>query len=266
MTVEPEYADYDGGLDLQSVFKQNWKTAQSRDYWKPALMACREAYQELEIRAVADSDNPRQATILHEADIGNGELFDLSSELDVRVVFEDGESASRIAVASEKETAESALEADENDDHDELGRLLGFPDCCIEAHSGGRTPIYEIACRTDSCVEHEDREAVRVEDPDGMLNIIWAYLDWKFISHTPCSFDCEASREIATSHGRLYREMGLGDEAEKLWEFLADPLTWTGYHGLSNIRSGYCIGSTNTPPYWSEKKVVWGEEHESKKL
>lgn len=263
MSVSPKFAEYDGDLQLQDVSKRNWKTAESRDKFDSALEACRREFSLVEILSVADPESERRAAVFNDGEVSTDTLFELVAEHGLGVAFGV---RGRVAVGGKKSVAEAVLTAEEEGDHEELGRLLGYPECCVDAFSPGPTPVYEIACRTDSCEAREDRESVVVKEPDALTNIMWAHRGWKFISHVPCSFECEHSAEIGRANGAHFRALGLGEEAELLWEFLSEPLTWDGYHGLSNVRNGYAIGSTNTPPYWSKKEVVWVRDHVARKL
>ncbi|WP_254766055.1 DUF483 domain-containing protein [Salinilacihabitans rarus] len=263
MTVEPRYPiEYDGEIDLEPFAKHNWKSAAARDRWREPLNACRDAYPLVEIRAVADSDADRSAAVVDRARLRDPDYVNEIADAGLATTV----SHDTAFVGRTEESADLAAEAYADGDDALLGDLLGYPDCCVDAYRDDVDedyvpPIYEIACRSDCAVEDPDRETLRLDDPDPLLNVLWGHLGWQFVSHVPCAFDCEASREIAAVHGRLYRELGLGEEAEALWEFLATPATWSGLKGISTVRNGYLIGSTNAPAYWSEKTVTWAEEH-----
>ncbi len=268
MTVEPHYPiDYDGDLEISRFTRHNWKTKASREHWKEDLRACQNGYPLVEIAAVGSKKSPRKLAIVDRGQLRNESYVNQIAEhgLETATVH------NRALVGTDTDVVEDAVDAFKAEDAHRLGELLGYPECCIDAFEERvddehAVPIYEIACASDNAVEAPDRETIRLEEPDPLLNIIWAYKGWRFISHIPCSFDCDESRDLAQTHGELYREVGFGDEAERLWEFLGTPVTWTGLHGMSNIRNGYLIGSTNTPPYWSKKTVVWKEEHADKLL
>lgn len=267
MTIEPKYpTEYDGELDISQIKKHNWKTADSRDRWIESLNKVDRAWPNVEILGVADDDNPRQLAIIERARLRSKDTINCISEHGLCV--ETTQNAAFIS--TDQDIADMGPDYWEENDWRKLGELFGYPSCCIDAY---RTvdpinlPIYEIACRSGNATAlDDDNQTILLDEPNGLLNIIWKYMGWQFISHTPCSFDCEESIEIAQKSGGYYRELGLDDESEDLWEFLSTPVTWTGYHGLSNIRNGYLIGSTNTPEYWDKKTVVWKEEHAKKLL
>lgn len=255
MTIEPLYPlDYDATLEISHVEKYNWKSKAARERWREPLGRCRDNYQLVEILAVASDENPREVAVIDRGQLRNQDVVNLISKHNLQTAVQHN----KVFISNNEGTAKYASENSEDGNH------YGYPDCCIEAYEDGdeeTLPIYEIACRSENAVTNDDRENLLLEDPDPLLNVIWQYLGYQFISHVPCSFDCEQSHLLAKHHGQLYRELGLGDEAEDLWEFLGTPVTWSGYHGLSNILNGYLIGSTNTPEYWSEKEVVWGKDH-----
>lgn len=267
MTIEPRYpTDYDGTLDITHIEKHNWKSTESRDRWRGPLDACRDAYPLVELLAVASDGSDRELAIIDRGTLREDHVVNLIANNGLKTNVEHNEAF----IYDDPDKLEEAKKAHEAGDHETLGRLFGYPECCVEAFEDvddvTRPPIYEIACNSGNVEEFPDDQTLLLEQPSAINNIIWQYLGYQFISHIPCSFDCEETEEIGKLHGELYRELDLGEEAEDLWEFLSTPTTWSGFHGLSNIRNGYLIGSTNVPDYWDEKVVVWGEEHADKLL
>lgn len=270
MTVQSTYpTEYDLDLEVSAFTKHNWKTAEARDRWKPSLDACKRALPLVEMIAVTKDDTPRRVAQIERARLRDDRYVNIISEYGLRVVTDHDHAI----VCADVADGEDAKEAHAEQDWRAYGELLGIPPCCIDEHlkrDGVGAPIYEMACRSDNAVAlDDDNQEILLEDPDPMVNILWQAplkYGYAFFTHVPCSFDCEQSSEIAKAHGGIFRELDLGDEAEDLWEFLSTPTTWSGLNGMSNIRNGYLIGSTNTPSYWDEKIVIWGEEHASKLL
>ncbi|MFC6953794.1 hypothetical protein [Halorubellus litoreus] len=269
--IEPIYpVDVDLPLNIKPIYKRNWKTTESRDHFRDALDACKRAFYKVEVMAVNDPDHPRRAALLDESQADLNSILamtDTTGSL-VRSLGDRG----GIIVADERSALDAVVEALAQKDDRTLGELFGYPESAIDFYvenvdKSNEVPIYEIACASKSAeLVDDDPEYVRVTNVDGMVNPIWQYMNWKFISHIPASFDCVESRALAIRSGAYFRELGLGDEAELLYEFLSANVTWDGYHGLSNIRNGYCIGSTNTPPYWSKKTVEFGGPHQAKAM
>jgi hypothetical protein len=157
------------------------------------------------------------------------------------------------------------------DGFERVAPIFGIPECCAEFvidldwNTGAFDPMYEIACSTPSAViDDDDHENIVIEDPDPMLNIFWSYLDWSFINHFPCSFECEHSHDVAIGTGKILREMDEDTAAELMHKWLALPMVWSGYNGISKLRNAYGIGSYITADYWDRRRIVWGEEHDLK--
>lgn len=269
MTIQPTYPTaYDGTLDISPITKHNWKSLAAREKWKGPLDTCKRNAHQVQLLAAAAPTHPRQVARIDRSRLRDPDVIDtlVDHEMTVEVAHDNAFVARR----DDAIAAEQACDAHTADAHAVLGDLLGYPECCIDAYRehgpANEVPIYEMACHSENAVENPDDQSLLLESPDPLLNVIWQYLGYSFLDHIPCSFDCEQSRDLAAANGQSYRALGLGDEAEALWEFLATPTTWTGYHGLSNIRNGYLIGSTNTPAYWDEKTVVWQDDHAKKLL
>lgn len=275
MTVEPQYTEYeektDNSLDITPVEKHNWKTGNSRDFWED-IHDFGEILHKVKYRALLEDDHPRKVVKIEMENQSLDEWINSVAEDDVKFKrIQEG----KLLIAREGDLLEEVLDLiDETDEEsvERMNELRGTPECCIEAASerrekGLEDPIYEAACASPSAeLKDDDPEHVVVKDPDPMLNTFWAYRGWKFIDHMPCSFECEASGEIAAKNGEIMRELGYGDEAEKMYGFLSQPAWWSGYHGLAHIKNGYCIGSYTTDDRWSEKQVTWVEEHEAQRL
>lgn len=256
MTVEPTYpVDYDGEIEIEPFTRHNWKTAEARDFWKPHLQACERTYPLVEISAITDPATSRKVAVVERHRLRDERYVNLIAEKSLAVVTRHD----KAFIALGKPDANVAANAYSNDDAATLGELLGYPDCCIDHY--GNT-VYEMACRSDGAEAADgDRETIHLDDAPGLLNPFWNYMGWQFISHQPCSFDCEASESIAQTHGTLYREHDVGEDAERLWEFLATPVEWSGYHGINHFTNGYLIGGRDaTADYWSEKIVKFRGE------
>jgi hypothetical protein len=327
MTVKPKYSQMrEAGheIDLQPVFKQNWKTTESRDYWEPVLSPFDKLKYEISGEQVISEDHPRTGGFHLVSPDELAETFAWCAEngllfQEVRTVTVEGsvEAVSNRNVdlvpggKAETEAAEverkAIVTAQNNDDlqnligfaqsldnsdtayyenmvygvnvekfvradgFERVAPIFGIPECCAEFvvdldwNTGTFDPMYEIACNTPSAViENDDHEDIVIEDPDPMLNIFWSYLDWSFINHFPCSFECEHSHDVAIKTGKTLREMGEDTAAELMHKWLGLPMVWSGYNSIAKLRNAYGIGSYITADYWDRRRIVWGEEHDLK--
>lgn len=92
-------------------------------------------------------------------------------------------------VSRDERRVSEAVSAEEGDEHDlELGRLLGYPRCCVEAYLELPSPrrnvdVFQRAARATSTFEPR-------------LNCLDLSI-FHFISWLPCSFDCAVSKAYA---------------------------------------------------------------------
>lgn len=294
--IQPKYADVQPSEDvLLDPFEQfNWKTAEARDQWNDLIQQMSEAKFEAEWRSVLDDETEREIAIIHVNNYNREEWMRRIGEhglvyRDIRyskpysgfshkffptnehdlsrntysVIAEDPDVADHIK--------EVELEWDGPERHDEVGKHLGFPDCCREFFNdvwldkGLIDPMYEISCNTPSARAVDgDRERVLLGDPNPGTNVMWRYFGLSFITHLPCSWECEESIEIARQRYRIMAENGYEGTANALADWLDTPFTWNGYHSIATVKNRYATSASSTSSYWSPKEVVWKRPHEPK--
>jgi hypothetical protein len=242
-------------LSLPDVAKHNWKSQEIRDYWQNDLARFTDAWDELLVAAVCDEEHPR-SVVTREFQRGEGVewMADLPAELDTAVYR--GDNTQLIAATSEDVDAEKVVNGEISE---QLGRRLrGVPGCCAAAP---RSDMVSMTKCSDSTVERGGE--LVVEEPYPILNQAWSYLGWGFTSFTPCSFECDAARDVAIRNGELLRELGYGDSADIAYAFLAAPTYWSGYHGLAHVKNGWSIGECTTDEdHWQEQTVRFNGYHE----
>lgn len=302
MTIDPEFSDWRNAsehtIELSPIRKFNWKTGGARDYWEPKIGRFRqEVVLPYTAEILGDDDHPQNAAVVR---VSEDMVMEIATEFGSKgLAFSQlsihgddhgsifwsypnlldigGNNKQNFIVAQDEEMMKEVAKiiTSENmtrEKYEKAAEAFGWPDCCTEFHADRvladkdfDDPIYEIACNTPSAKPHEDDpEQALVHFPDPMLNIAWRYNGWRFIQHMPCSFECEHSGEIARRNYDAMVERGYGEQAEYLLEWLDLPFTWSGYHGLVNIRNAYGIGSYTTNDYWSEKQLIWHRPHSKK--
>lgn len=300
MTIEPKYDDLSltphHKLDLNPVRKFNWKSGGARDYWDPHIKRFRtEAIPEMAIRAVADDDHPQTVAPIRVGGDILEHLNNRANELELTIepiephdrggrtpvlgypnIFDaGGERKDNFVIASTQEEASKFIHLATTSRPTEVtlaktADMVGMPSCCLEfyvetALNQFNDPVYESACNTTSSFAIDgDRENLQISFPNPLLNTLWRYNGWRFIQHVPCSFECENSSQIAERNYDNIGGAGFEQEAEHVLSWLDLPTTWSGYHGLVNIRNAYSTGSYTTDDYWSEKILTWKREHQPK--
>jgi len=293
--IEPEYdndaPDYD--IQIEPFTKTNWKTATSRDIWKQVLRRAASAKHYAEWASVLSDKTERKAAVIHINNENRERWLERISDADLvyreirysepydgfahKFYPTDGSDPTRITysvVARNNDIAdkfkEAELDMSSHERHNTVGKFLGFPECCRDFFNNawideGKTdPIYEITCNTDSAEAPTDgNEDVIVKDPSPFANIMWRYFGWSFITHMPCSWDCQKSIDVGKRRQEIMENGGFKEAANELEKWLSEPFVWTGYHRLAHIRNRHIIGETTTSNYWSKKRVVWNKEHDA---
>lgn len=264
-TLDPTRDAPDATLDIQSVEKHNWKSKEHRDAWDDRLGGFELAFDRAMEAALLDEDHPR--TGLRRV-VPTDEAIDLVSRIPDELAVSRTSTGEAITVALVNDAC--PVDSDELlngvTDASITRSIQGVPECCANAYhaasEGGNDDPVPLIARNSASTTDRTGELV-VEDPHPVLNLSWAYLGWRFVDFYPCSFECDEAREIAIQNGRLLRETGHGETADAMFDFLAKPTYWSGYHGLAHVKNGLCIGEYTTDDYWSEEVVRFNGYHES---
>lgn len=279
---------------LSPFTKSNWKTAESRDMWRDLLIRVAESISEVEWLSVLDDRTDRSAAIIHVHHENRDRWLKRVSEHDLcyeRIRWQkkfdgynskfdkaDGDDPNRMSysvVSKNQDIADKVKEIESRDGgpqgeerHRQLAKFLGFPECCVEKFidvwlgQDRIDPIYEIACNSSNAELIDDNpNHIRLVDPEPWANILFRSFGWSYISHLPCSFDCEKSHKIAQQRGEIMAENGYREEANELFRWINQPHVWSGYKSQSRIANAHFLGASQTSAYWNKKRVVWGEEH-----
>lgn len=273
------------------VTKQNWKTAESRDEWADLLSEAAKAKQFAEWWSVLSDKTDRKAAIIHVNNLNREEWLKRVGEYglsyrDIRYTEpyngfshkhyptdkRDPNRVTYAVIAENDDVADKMEEAElrdgEAEKHEIVGELLGFPECCRQSfretfiEQKRIDPMYEVSCQSD-CAEaiDGDNQSVYIPEVNPWTNVLYRYFGYSFITHIPCKWDCEKSAEIGEARGEMMAEHGHREAANKLWEWLRLPMTWTNKTGLAHIRNQHFTGSSSSSSYWTQKRVVWGDEH-----
>ena len=146
----------------------------------------------------------------------------------------------------------------ENYDHNRIGELLGFPDCC-RPHFGEFWG--ELGFRDTTWPMAENTVGPRYSLPDGSAapridihdgfpeaNILWHWMGVRLTPHLPCSFKCEASRDLARRWIECATEHGFGPQMDHALEILSWPVQWSALYGIAEIMTPIlkCSSRTDT--------------------
>ena len=228
---------------LPDFTRVSWVSDKARATWEPRIQRIGNAWSEIEWRSVL-SGNRRCALTSVSADrliarTGEWAAGGLST-MPVAMsgttqVYASTSLAPRAGEPFEYRVAVGALadiaalkQAIDAGDDGTMGRLLGFPDCCIA--------FFRRVWVNDACVDTtwamaansgSSSENGRVIDVDSgtpfQANILWRWMGVRAVPHLPCSFACPHTVELANLLVGLGRDLGLAAEMEWMEEILNWP-------------------------------------------
>lgn len=142
--------------------------------------------------------------------------------------------------------ADAFKKADLEGDHNTIGKLLGFPDCCREYFAKS----FPIVSYDPVWVDREG-EVSGYPECNNMLR----YFGARITSHLSCSPTCEGTRKIGRE---WFGIMEKNDKAlaKELYDLLAGEMTWNSYHGVVQIDTPYFLGMTHTFPYVEKPRII----------
>lgn len=242
-----------------------WVSDAARALWEPRIHRISEAWGAVERSAVGSL---RAACI---QSIGPNQLEELSqravqSGLSLIILQRQGASsgsttanyiegqpfAYRVALV-EQAHSESFLEAWNATDNSALGNLLCFPDCCKAFFQR----VWKDEGWIDTTWPMSEKSAVQgpVE-----CNILLRWIGVRWVTHLPCSFDCEATVGVGRNYRALMVQHGLMEEIAWMDELLDSPMEWSSLHGIAEIKHPLFKISTKTDAE-SQARVVRREGH-----
>ena len=254
------------GHVLPDFTRISWVSDQARAVWEPRISRIGAAWAEIEWRSVASGLRRCALT-----SVSSEQLVQRSAEwaahgLSAMPVAMSGTSpgyastsvAPRVGEPFEYRVAVGALAnvaalktAIDGGDDSTMGRLLGFPDCCIT--------FFRKTWVDDGCVDttwamaanggRVDASGRQIEidaEAPFQANILWRWIGPRAVPHLPVLFACRATVNFANTLMTLARELGRGAEMEWLEEILSWPASWSALHGIAEVKTPVLKASTRT--------------------
>jgi len=155
-----------------------------------------------------------------------------------------------------KKDGEIFKKANQKHDHKIIGRMLGYPECCIKYF------IKNFPVNYDPIWVNLEGKVRGYPECNGMLR----YFGPKIIPHYSCSPTCKASRKIGRTWLKIMKEIDK-DLTKEMYNLLAGPITWNSYHGVVQVETPYFIGVVNSFPFVEKPKIIeWkGKKEKTKK-
>lgn len=136
-----------------------------------------------------------------------------------------------IYFSKDKALAEKAKHAEKDSDHKELGRMLGYPECC--------TDFFNKEFPKQSRYKN-DYVLASLRESKGFIfpfqnNISIRHLDLSLLSHFPCNLNCPKSKEMAGKNFELL-EKDSPDLARISEGMLKGAVVFTSNRGIFLLR------------------------------
>ncbi len=250
---------------LTDFTRRSWVGKVAQDVWEPRFQHITRAWQEMEWLAVAAGLRDCAAVIVTPDSFVQqaGEWakhglsgmpveiqgLSLSSYSNTTVPTELGKPyVYRVVVGTPPSVTTFKNAWDEND-HDEIGCLLGYPPCChqfffdVWVEHGLVDTTWPMAVAAVSVTG--DTRSIEVSGPPE-ANILWRWLGLRAVPHLPCSFTCQSTVELGRQFIQIGREAGYKQEMDWLLEILSWPVQWSALHGIAEIKTPLIKMSTRT--------------------
>lgn len=157
-------------------------------------------------------------------------------------------------------------------DDETMGRLLGYPACCVAAYrsrwteAGWRDLTWPQATATAGVALADDGATVRLraaptrETPPHLVeaSVLLRWLGVRWVPHLPCSFGCRASWRLGRAFRGLMAEDSAGAAVVSWMDDVTDaPIRWSAWHGIAEMLTPICRVSASTDATAERIAVEW---------
>ncbi len=148
-------------------------------------------------------------------------------------------------------------EAFDGSDNVTMGRLLGYPECCIDFFEDfwvkrGLVDSTWLSALSTSSASMAGR---LVTCTSSKCSVLLRWIGVRSVFHLPCAFDCAMSASIAVRLASIAQDYRFVDEMRWLSELISMPMEWSALHGIAEIKTPLFKIVTNTDAT-AQKHVV----------
>lgn len=229
---------------LPEFTRLSWVSDPAREVWEPRLRRITKAWFAIEWLAVLSGVRRCGVTVASSEDLitRGGEwvksgLSALPLEIQGRIV---------VGPPVELAAFKAAWDAGDNQ---EIGRLLGYPKCCLDffqavwVDQGLVDTTWPMALRT--AAPKNGANTIEVAGP-AESNILWRWMGIRAVPHLPCRFDCADTVRLGKRFVEVGRLAGYDQEMDCLLDILSWPVEWSALHGIAEIKTPVLKVSTRT--------------------
>lgn len=241
---------------LHDFTRLAWVSDPAREVWEPRVRRVAAMLPELELRTIEGGGRRAALRVVAE-----GELGSLRAELSRRQLAmlplqglrqsrnysaalapcQTGQPDAYWYVIGLQHTVAQVAGLFIDNDNDAIGEMLGYPPCCVSFFqrtwvAAGMLDTTWPAAAGSACVRFRSEREIDIP----AVSACAPHLRWlgvRAVFHLPCSYDCEASDQLAQRHLDLARDLGFSEEAEWLRQMLGWPAEWSALHGIAEIRT-----------------------------
>jgi hypothetical protein len=248
MMIELFDMQHERGQQAEHVEEQ-WSSEIARKKWAKALWGVRRRWREIEWRSVAiglrdcalvivsDEELPAFSEMLASVGLDLVPVQPIASGYTNRLAQpRAGEAGMFFCLVSRGEHAAEFLRLWKTCSHAAVGRLLGYPSCCVaffeHVWSQYSDTTWPMARNTSG--HTRDASGLNCEvRASWQTNVLLRWLGVRAVPHFPCSFSCAASIEFANALAAICPdEHGSVCEAMLRW-----PVEWSAREGCVEIRT-----------------------------
>lgn len=168
--------------------------------------------------------------------------------------------ASIVVVARSAARLSDFRAAWESADSEQIGVLLGYPECCRRAFRERCVQIRSIDPTWPAAVDsvHRPISEQCVAVRGGLVaNTLWRSLGLRAVPHLPCRFDCEETGRLGQELVNCGVQLGYSDEMSWLKEVLSWPVEWSALHGIAELKAPILKVCTNTDFTATKYVIRW---------
>jgi hypothetical protein len=228
-------------MDREWCRGPQWLSGSARREWEPVLRAAQQAWAEIELASLSAGVRRSALIFLDVADLPAASATYARAGYET-TVLQVGGSKLRAAV-HERGLATDWHSAWEGPDNEAVGRLLGFPECCIDffdtawVQTGARDVTFRMA---------------EVDGP-WEANTMLRHLGVRLVPHLPCSASCGATVDLA----RAMHTAGRAHKADvaALEAVLRLPVSHDASSEVAIVETPYFRVSVGADP-WPARRVA----------
>jgi Methyltransferase domain len=249
---------------LPEFTRCSWASERARLAWEPRLDRIRQAWQQTEWLSIVEHVRSCALVGLSQRELAATVprwSANRLSAASVQVSQRDDYPGITFAVVGNLAMVNRAREAWAARDDDELGSMLGYPECCRnffrEVWVAQQMVDTTWPMATNTIRPSSPGRAVVSAGESALANILWRWVGVRAVPHLPCRFDCRETIEFANRLLAVAENRGFTEESHWIREILTWPVEWSALHGIAEVKSPIMKISTRTDATASKYVVHW---------